>query len=183
MTPVTSARLQFYICCCFSIGERINAAIFSCVKKGLFTQFILEKRQGHSHHQGRALSLYRKNTVQYVCSKNSYFMLWIFWEDRQILWTNCSYCEDKLCSCRRYPYCWLHRFCSSPWKGVVGPPPAIILGWILLSVSLLCHDSCMDLSWQTWFLLCSVSSYKQGWLYKKGAKYVGVCSLCRCWGV
>lgn len=74
-------------------------------------------------------------------------------------------------------------FCSSPWKGVVGPPPARILGWILLSVSLLCCDSCMDLSWQAWFLLWSVSSYKQGWLYKKGAKYVGVCSLCRCWGV
>lgn len=74
-------------------------------------------------------------------------------------------------------------FCSSPWKGVVGPSPARILGWILLSVSLLCRDSCMDLSWQTWFLLWSVSSYKQGWLYKKGAKYVGVCSLCQCWGV
>lgn len=97
---------SFNICCSFSIRERINAAVFCCVKKAF--------SHSSSMRKARATVITRE---EHLASTKKYCSVCLLWVDRQILWTNCRYCEDKLCSCRRYPYCWLHRFLQLPLEG------------------------------------------------------------------
>lgn len=68
---LTQPGSTFSVCCCFSISERINTTI---LQKCLFTWCILEKTQCHSHHQGRALRLYKK-IPHLVCLLYKFFIL------------------------------------------------------------------------------------------------------------
>lgn len=128
MTPVKSSRLQFSICCCFSIGERINTP---SLQKCLFTHCILEKTQGHKHHQSRALSLYWKNTMfsmfalkilnssyGYFKKTDRYFGLTA--DTMKINFPSSGDTHTAGCA----------GCCSSPWKGVVGCWPASTTGRI-----------------------------------------------------
>lgn len=117
---------SFNICCGFSIGERINAAIFCCVKKKKKAFSHSSSLRKASAHQGRALSLYQKNTVQYVCSKLTNRSFGLTADTVKI---NFVHAGDVHIAAYT-------GFCGSPWKGVVGAPPAKILGWIPV-----CHSA------------------------------------------
>ena len=120
VTPVKSARLQFSICCCFSIGERINTP---SLQKCLFTCCILEEMQRHSHHRGSALTLYRKNTMFSMSALKILNSSYGYFKTDRYFGLTADTMKINFPSAGDIHRAGCAGCCSPPWKGVVGRWP------------------------------------------------------------